>query len=347
VHRGDRVHIVNIVLMAIVLMIAIKLPFELFLFAYAVFGPLHYITEINWLNNNRFYVEDKRQIWILVALTILASLPLLANGIIPYLEGGNFFINPFINYLGRFYGTFILIGFIVATSLVYFKKKYFIILLIFGGMVTIYFFRHTEPYYLLTTLLLPSLIHVYIFTLIFMVYGVTKTRSKIGLLEVLFLVMVPIIIFYLPINLNNYSISSATLANFIESNFKIINIGLGKILGVKSVEASNEVIRSEAGIKIQIFIAFAYLYHYLNWFSKVSLIGWLKNTSIQKMIGIFLFWIASVGLYWYNYRVGLGALFFLSLLHVILEFPLNIVSIQGLFSFIKEKFILVGKNNTN
>lgn len=341
--KGDRLHIANIVLMAITLMIAIKLPFELFLFAYAVLGPLHYITEINWLNNKRFYIKNKKRIWILVALTILASLPLLANRIPPYFDGGNFLVNSFINYVGRFYGSIILTGLVIAASLVYFQKKYLVVLMVFAGGVIIYFSRHTELYHLLTALLLPSLIHVYVFTLIFMAYGVAKTGSKIGFLEVSFLLVVPVIIFYLPINPNDYSITNATLANFTESNFQIINIGLGKILGVRSTHTSNEFVTSEAGIKIQIFIAFAYLYHYLNWFSKVSLVGWLKNTSRQKMACIVLFWMASIGLYWYDYRVGLSALFFLSLLHVILEFPLNIVSIQCVVSFIKDKLILISK----
>ncbi|MDB5148696.1 MAG: hypothetical protein JWQ57_2716 [Mucilaginibacter sp.] len=38
---------------------------------------------------------------------------------------------------------------------------------------------------------------------------------------------------------------------------------------------------------------------------------------------ILLIWIASVALYFYNYRLGIKWLFILSLAHVILEFPLN------------------------
>jgi hypothetical protein len=36
-----------------------------------------------------------------------------------------------------------------------------------------------------------------------------------------------------------------------------------------------------------------------------------------------LIWLVSAGLYAYNYRLGLRWLFFLSLTHVFLEFPLN------------------------
>jgi len=38
-------------------------------------------------------------------------------------------------------------------------------------------------------------------------------------------------------------------------------------------------------------------------------------------------WLASVGAYLYDYRFGLRWLFFLSFTHVLLEFPLNHLSI--------------------
>ncbi|MEZ4686061.1 MAG: hypothetical protein R3B47_08345 [Bacteroidia bacterium] len=34
--------------------------FELFLFSYAFLGPLHYLTEINWLQKRSYFVSDKR-----------------------------------------------------------------------------------------------------------------------------------------------------------------------------------------------------------------------------------------------------------------------------------------------
>jgi hypothetical protein len=40
--------------------------------------------------------------------------------------------------------------------------------------------------------------------------------------------------------------------------------------------------------------------------------------------------LASCGFYLYDYGLGLSVLFFLSFTHVLLEFPLNIVSIVGI-----------------
>jgi hypothetical protein len=82
-------------------------------------------------------------------------------------------------------------------------------------------------------------------------------------------------------------------------------------------------------------IAFAYTYHYLNWFSKTSVIKW-HEVSKKWLITIFIAWVASVGLYFYDYIVGLKALLLLSMLHVFLEFPLNFRSVQGIFSSLKE-----------
>ena len=45
---------------------------------------------------------------------------------------------------------------------------------------------------------------------------------------------------------------------------------------------------------------------------------------------VMVIWIASSVFYTYDYSLGLSLLFFLSFSHVLLEFPLNIVSIVGI-----------------
>ncbi len=42
-------------------------------------------------------------------------------------------------------------------------------------------------------------------------------------------------------------------------------------------------------------------------------------------------WVASLGLYFYDYVLGLSWLFLLSFGHVVLEFPLNFRSIRGIY----------------
>jgi hypothetical protein len=48
-------------------------------------------------------------------------------------------------------------------------------------------------------------------------------------------------------------------------------------------------------------------------------------------LGIIIFlWIAACSIYAYDYAMGLTFLFFLSFCHVLLEFPLNVISIVGI-----------------
>ena len=76
-------------------------------------------------------------------------------------------------------------------------------------------------------------------------------------------------------------------------------------------------------------IAFAYTYHYLNWFSKTQVIQWHKVPKL-RFIAVIVLWVASVGLYVYDYAVGFKWLFLLSFAHVLLEFPLNHQSFIGI-----------------
>jgi hypothetical protein len=40
----------------------------------------------------------------------------------------------------------------------------------------------------------------------------------------------------------------------------------------------------------------------------------------------------GVGIYWYDYRIGFAALLTLNLIHVVYEFPLNIISVKGIIT---------------
>ncbi len=106
---------------------------------------------------------------------------------------------------------------------------------------------------------------------------------------------------------------------------------------------SNYLIRTPQGnnlstiaLKMQIFIAFAYTYHYLNWFSKTKVIAWHKIKK-SRLITALCIWAGSVALYFYDYKLGLAALFFLSVLHVFLEFPLNHLTFVGIYKELKTR----------
>ncbi|HAR19185.1 MAG TPA: hypothetical protein DCR46_00870, partial [Cytophagales bacterium] len=70
---------INILLMLVALVIAKKMPFELFLFSYAVFGPLHYLTEINWLRDRNYFSKTSNIVWIMLILALFISINPIFN----------------------------------------------------------------------------------------------------------------------------------------------------------------------------------------------------------------------------------------------------------------------------
>ena len=128
----------------------------------------------------------------------------------------------------------------------------------------------------------------------------------------------------------NYHFSQTVKDNYVNNNFHALNAGLAKLFGV--YDELKFFFYEKIDLKIQIFIAFAYIYHYLNWFSKTTIIGWHKQLTTKKTATILVVWLAILCCYWYDYRLGLILSIFLSVSHVMLEFPLNIITVRSIFS---------------
>jgi hypothetical protein len=140
--------------------------------------------------------------------------------------------------------------------------------------------------------------------------------------------LIPFIIAYVSFSIYDISLGKTTEGIYRQNSFYLINVNISKLLGLSDGTAFS--FFSIIDIKIQMFISFAYTYHYLNWFSKTTIIGWHKKLTQKRSIFIILLWIASIALYFYDYLIGLTVLLFLSLLHVFMEFPLNIISIKSI-----------------
>src|ERR1700704_1669241 len=69
--RADRLNYLNIGLMLASCAIALYIPFELFLFAYAVLGPAHYLTEISWLHKRNYFTKGAHDYWLLGGLALV------------------------------------------------------------------------------------------------------------------------------------------------------------------------------------------------------------------------------------------------------------------------------------
>jgi hypothetical protein len=95
-------------------------------------------------------------------------------------------------------------------------------------------------------------------------------------------------------------------------------------------DMAHQIFHSSLGIAIMRFIAFAYTYHYLNWFSKTKVIRW-HDIPKSRSIFIVVLWAISITLYAVDYSLGFKWLFLLSFMHVMVEFPLNYISFVGIF----------------
>ena len=310
-------------------MLAYWLPFELFLFAYAVLGPLHYFTEINWIRDKEYFVANNK-IWIYgtILFSLLLSIPVLLR--LPIFEAiqEQTLVKQITHYLPSYLNACFLIAIACAIAFVGFKKKTHQYLTIVLGVILAVLLHFYTLYHVIIGVLLPTVIHVYLFTLLFMWYGNLKAKSRIGYFNVILMFAIPFIIAFINFSLYGFSIGDTTTDIYNENNFHWLNMNISKLFGFsdgKSFSLSNII-----DVKIQIFIAFAYTYHYLNWFSKTTVIGWHKKLTQKRSIFIIALWMISVALYFYNYRIGLALLLFLSLLHVFMEFPLNIISIKSI-----------------
>lgn len=316
----------NIFLVIFSLILAINIPFKLFLLGYAILGPLHYLTEINWLQGKKYFILSQES-WstVLIILALAISIRPILSGI---LTSNMELLSGMIDIIASNGGIILSTGFLFALCLIYIKKKTFLfaalIICLLGSIMLNYF---TPTIILIIGALLPTVVHVYIFTLLFILYGSKREKNTIALINALLLISIPFIISFLDINPDNYSISSTIIENYQSGNFQKTNL---MIAGLLNIESTSFNIMSAIGIKIQVFIAFAYIYHYLNWFSKTSVIGWNKALTQRKTFIILFLWLISISLYLYDFKIGLTVLLFLSFLHVFLEFPLNATTIKEL-----------------
>ncbi len=323
-----KIDILNVILIFVSLLLAFKIPFELFLFSYAVLGPLHYLTEINWLNEKKYFVKNKTFVVLLVAFAFFVSIPFLLR--LPFFDS---FIQTSIgsqiksvsSNLGSY---FIFISFIFSIGLIYLKKWWHILLFLVGAvLLSILVIKNVPFSVIMVSVFIPTIIHVYLFTMLFMIFGTLSKRTGAGVFAIIALVLCPFIIMLARVNPDMYQLSENVKSSYTATDFSTVTTHIADIFHLRDDDGQFYLL-SVAGIKIQVFVAFAYTYHYLNWFSKTSIIGWHRNVSKKKLIAVIVVWLLSVSLYYYDYKIGLLTLFFLSLLHVLLEFPLNIVSVK-------------------
>ncbi len=357
---ADRVNYLNIGLMVLSLAAACVLPFEVFLFSYAVLGPLHYLTEISWLHDRRYFSPGR---WDALVLLGFAFLFLLSASALVFGEGATAWMverggEPLLAFLARNGADVALLAFGSALVFVLTQRTYARI----GGLALLllaaYLFhvpedpvfavssqadmdayvadlnaRWMHPYFAFAVYL-PTLLHVYVFTGAFLLYGALKRSSRSGYAAFGVFVVCALACFMIP------PIGTQPTA-WAQTNYAgpFVDLSLALLLHVGGLDwgdlarmgrADQAFLFTDAlAIAAARFIAFAYTYHYLNWFSKTEVIRW-HDVPRARLIGVGVVWAISVGLFFYDYAVGFRWLFFLSFAHVVLEFPLNHKSFLGI-----------------
>ena len=299
----NHINYYNILAMLVASCLALFIPFELVLLSYAILGPAHYLTEISWLNGRQFFTLKKYDFLLIISVvivTVLLKLP-FAN-LVYYAFGLSFIMLVTNNSFTR------LFAFALLVALGYFLLTNNLLRTIFG-------------------LYIPTLIHVYIFTGAFLLLGALKNRHFSGYLALFIFLVCPVLLCVLFTNMHQAPTQWAM------NNYK-------HFAHLNTVTLRNQAINiytNQASIVLTRLIAFAYTYHYINWFTKTKVIKW-HRLSVTKAVIAGLIWVASVGLYFYNYNLGIKWLFILSLAHVILEFPLNQRSFIGIGKELKGRF---------
>ena len=317
-----QVNYLNIALMVISCVLAFRFPFELFLVSYAVLGPLHYLTEISWLHDRKYFTEGKsgkaakraNKRWlILVGVTMVT---LIAGFIAVEVIGAP--VSP------KWEISFFYAVFVTALLVAVIKNKMARMMVLSGAVAMLVLFS-VSRYYVIVAFFLVTIIHVLIFTGSFILFGALKGRSASGILSlVVFLFCVVSFFVFAP--------SGHAAGEYVRQSyrsFNALNVELMKLFQLGSSATAQDVYQSQGGLMVMRLIAFAYTYHYLNWFSKTSIIKWHQVPKARTAVMIVL-WLGALALYAYDYDKGMAILYFLSILHVMLEFPLNHLTFAGI-----------------
>ena len=303
-------------------------PLELLVVSFAVLGPLHYLTEINWLEKKHFFANGISAKWLWIGLAVTAFI--VVPRIVLYMDDSPSSFTTAMIWTTKWSNVVLFSTLVTAFTLPFVRQKRAWIISAISALVLAIFLNQAVAFQHSMGIFVPTIIHVYLFTIFFMAYGTKRSKSKLGILNVVLIVLVPIAYSMLEIMPSNYQFADEIKGIYIENQFHETPLKLASYIGV--LDGKSFLFYGVTELKLMMFISFAYFYHYLNWFSKTTVIKW--HTSLSKTRGVFIlvFWIILSGLFYLDYALGFIVALFFSMLHVILEFPLNAVSVKELFS---------------
>lgn len=288
-----RIDGINIALIAFACLLSHAFPYQLLLLSYAVLGPAHYLTQVSWLHDRQYFAGTSLVLPAMLGITLLFGLPAFVPGL----------MHPWFGAL--------LLGLAawLALMLIVPRNRTSRRLAVATGAALVPFLICFPRAALFITVLLPTVLHVFVFTACFMLAGALKTQIRAAYAAVIVFLFCPAT-FLLPVG----PLAHATL--------------VPKIAGLEFFKPVADLLKglglgTSTNAQLFGFLSFVYTYHYLNWFSKVKVIQW-NRVPPARMRSIAIAWAFTVALYAWNFTAGFLFSALLSNLHVLLEFPLNL-----------------------
>jgi hypothetical protein len=286
---------VHLGLMLLALGLTYLVPFELLLLSYVVLGPAHYATEISWLHDRKYFLPQRG---IAIALALVAVIAALIDN-------------------ASWFGFVMWAAFVACALLAATTTALQSTMLFMGAFVLTGIMLSNGATIAVVGILLPTLVHVSLFTLVFMMLGAFRSGQKMQwVLVALYLAAIALILLAPP--------TAATLVpSFAAAGhdyFANVGPALGRLFGIPDLLLDT---------RLTSLLAFIYTYHYLNWFIKAEAIRW-NAMSRGRIALVAAASAASTALYFYDYAFGFTVLLALSLAHIVLEFPLNSLALRQL-----------------
>ncbi len=329
--RSNSVEYVNIGLMVLALVVAAVVPFELFLISYAVLGPLHYLTEISWLHDRKFFTPRKADWAPLAVCGLLATLgndSVLGEHGTRWLDGIPLGDSSLYRVLHAHYRDVMFFAF--GSALVFVVTRQTTLRLFGLGVVgvCVFLFHAGAPmsmaglYDKLFGVYLPTLIHVFIFTGAFILAGALKRNSMAGFLSFAVFLACGAVAIWLP-NLSGtprHGGARGLLAGipgaFPEQPERPPAAADGvapwhECIYQRDCPAAGSLSR----VRLHVPLSELVLQDFDHWVARRAA---RPPGGHRRDLGCF-----HGGIYAVSYDLGLRWLFLLSLTHVLLEFPLN------------------------
>ena len=290
--RNDVIHLG---LMLSAFAAAYLVPFELLLLAYVVLGPAHYFTEISWLHDRSYFLPHRG---IALGLTLVAIVAALIDSA---------------SWFGfAMWGALVVCAILAATTSAAEGTLLFMIALALAAIMA-----SSGQSFAVVGILIPTLIHVSLFTLVFMTLGAIKAKSRVqGALVIVYLVAIAAILLAPP----TAEIRIASFAKAAQDYFGNVGPALSRLFGIPGLQLDT---------RLTSLLAFVYSYHYLNWFIKADVIRW-ADIPRSRLLMVIAASAASTALYFYDYAFGFTFLLAPSLVHILLEFPLDSMALRQL-----------------